>query len=105
MLYCGLATVLLPVMLSTLLLRALSAVTFSFLAVVEPLLSIGVAWLGETLSLSLIGWLGVVLIVLSLLWQALATHRSGSRAIASLAPVVREKRPFCSLVVRKEYNR
>ena len=72
LLYCGLGTVVVPVVLSTILLRFLSAVTLAFLALLEPLASLGFASVWGSLSLSLVGWLGVGAILLSLLLQVRA---------------------------------
>ncbi|HEU5376249.1 MAG TPA: EamA family transporter [Ktedonobacteraceae bacterium] len=72
LLYTSLATVLIPVVLSTLLLRRLSAVTLAFCAILEPTISLGLASLLGTLSMSWTGWLGIGLILLSVLVQAIS---------------------------------
>lgn len=69
-LYCGLGTVLIPLIMSTFLLRYVSTVTWAFLAVLEPLLSLVFAYLLGAISLGLFGWCGVSLIFLSILLQA-----------------------------------
>jgi drug/metabolite transporter (DMT)-like permease len=76
LLYCGLATVLIPQVIVTILLRSISAVTLAFLAVLEPLMSIGFASLWGKMSLNLPGWCGVSLILLSLFFQAQASRPS-----------------------------
>jgi drug/metabolite transporter (DMT)-like permease len=79
LLYCGLATVLIPQVIVTLLLRQMSAVTIAFFAVLEPLLSIGFAFLWGELALNILGWCGVSLILLSLLLQAHASRREAQK--------------------------
>jgi drug/metabolite transporter (DMT)-like permease len=86
LLYCGLATVLVPQVILTLLLRQMSAVTIAFFAVLEPLLSIGFASLWGKISLSVPGWCGVSLILLSLLLQV-----NASRLAAQKQPEVSDK--------------
>jgi drug/metabolite transporter (DMT)-like permease len=88
---CGLATVLLPQVVLTLLLRKLSAVTLAFCAVLEPLCSIGCAWLWGTLALPLVGWCGVALILLSLLVQAGASRLDTPKPLA-IAGTVQDER-------------
>ena len=73
--YTSVATVLLPIVIVTLLQRALSAVTLSFLAVLEPLTSIGFACWQGTSSIGFPGWFGVGLILLSMLCQVGAATR------------------------------
>jgi drug/metabolite transporter (DMT)-like permease len=70
--YASVGAVLLPILLLTLLQRVLSAVTVAFLAVLEPLGSIGFASAFGTLALPFIGWWGVALILVSMLLQARA---------------------------------
>ena len=84
-LYTGLATVLIPLVISTALLRYLSAVTLAFLAVLEPLISIVFAYLLGSITLGFFGWCGVSFILLSILLQAsagrphaLKTQREGA---------------------------
>jgi hypothetical protein len=52
-----------------LLLRKLSAISLSFLAMLEPLASIGFAWWQGAIAMTVLGWLGVGSIVLSILVQ------------------------------------
>ena len=70
LLYTGLATVLVPVVLLTMLLRYLSAVTLAFLTILEPLVSIAFAYALGAISFSFFGWLGIGCILLSILAQA-----------------------------------
>ena len=72
--YCGFATVLIPQVLLTILLRHVSAVTIAFCAVLEPLVSLGFASWWGTISLDSWGWCGVSLILLSLLFQGVASR-------------------------------
>ncbi len=72
--YCGFATVLIPQVLLTILLRHVSAVTMAFCAALEPLLSLGFASWWGTVSLDSWGWCGVSLILLSLLFQGVASR-------------------------------
>lgn len=74
--YTSWATVLLPVLISTSLLRSISAVTLSFAAILEPLISLGFASALGALSLPWLGWLGVGSILLSVLIQAGAAATS-----------------------------
>lgn len=74
MLYCGLAAVLIPLVISTVLLRTLSAVTLAFLSILEPLISLGVTLASGSLSLPLVGWCGVSLVGVSVLLQAHPGH-------------------------------
>ena len=74
-LYCGLATVLVPQVILTILLRQMSALTLAFCAVLEPLISIGFASLWGKISLDLFGWCGVGLILLSMLLQTYASRK------------------------------
>jgi drug/metabolite transporter (DMT)-like permease len=78
-LYCGLGTVLVPLVLSTLLLRFLSPVTWAFLAILEPLCSLVFASLVGTVPLGLVGWGGVSLLFLSILFQAHAGRPHATR--------------------------
>lgn len=78
-LYCGLGTVLIPLVLSTLLLRWLSAVTLAFLGILEPLISLALASVSGSLSLSLVGWCGISLILLGMLVQAHAGRPFATR--------------------------
>jgi len=75
LLYCSLGTTLVPLILLTILLRSISATTLAFLAVLEPLISIGFAYVFSSLALGVIGWCGVGCILLSMLLQA-----NGSRS-------------------------
>lgn len=74
LLYCGLATSLVPQVILTLLLRHMSAVSLAFCAILEPLASLGVASWRGALSLDVPGLCGVSLIFLSLLLQANASR-------------------------------
>lgn len=65
--WCGLGTVAVPVILLTLLLHRLSAVTLAFLALIEPLTSLLWATALGSLSLPPGGWIGVGCLVVSLL--------------------------------------
>lgn len=87
--YASVGATLLPVLLLTLLQRVLSAVTVAFLAVLEPLVSIGFASALGSLALTLIGWWGVALILLSVLLQARAAARVNASTSEDHA-VVRE---------------
>ena len=69
-LYCGLGTALIPLVITTFLLRYISPVTWAFLAVLEPLFSLVFAYLLGAISLGFFGWCGVVSIFLSMLLQA-----------------------------------
>lgn len=85
--YAGWATVLIPVLLFTFLLRSVSAVTIAFSAILEPLMSIGFACALGTLSLPLLGWMGVGCIFLSMLIQmvvALLSVTSSTRGKESM---------------------
>ncbi len=68
--YTSLATVLIPVALSTFLLRHISAVSLAFFALLEPLASIVFAAVFGSLSFPFFGWFGVGFIFLSVLVQA-----------------------------------
>lgn len=70
LLYASIVTVLIPVVISTILLRYISAVTLAFCAVLEPLVSIAFAYALGTLSFAFLGWLGVGCILMSVLVQA-----------------------------------
>ena len=70
LLYTSFAAVLIPVVISTMLLRALSAVTLAFCAILEPVISIAFAYTLGSLSLPLLGWLGAGSILLSVIVQA-----------------------------------
>jgi len=78
LLYCGLATVLIPQVILTILLRHIGAVTLAFFAVLEPLISLGFAYWWGKISLNLFGWCGVILILLSIILQAYASRRPTS---------------------------
>lgn len=69
LLYASLATVAVPVVVLTLLLRHLSAVTLAFLALLEPLISLAFAYVLGSLSLAVPGWIGVGCIFAGLLLQ------------------------------------
>lgn len=66
-LYTGIGTVCLPLIISTLLVREIGAVTWAFLA---PVFSLVFAYVSGAMSLGPFGWGGVSLIVMSLLFQA-----------------------------------
>jgi drug/metabolite transporter (DMT)-like permease len=82
--YASWATVLLPILLFTFLLRSASAVTVAFFSILEPLMSIGFASALGTLSLPLLGWIGVGGILVSVLVQsgAAALSNTSSRGSA-----------------------
>jgi drug/metabolite transporter (DMT)-like permease len=67
--YTSWAALLLPIVINTLLLRKLSAISLSFLAMLEPLASIGFAWWQGEIAMTVLGWLGVGSIVVSILVQ------------------------------------
>jgi drug/metabolite transporter (DMT)-like permease len=81
--YTSFAAVLIPVVISTMLLRALSAVTLAFCAILEPVISIAFAYTLGLLSLPPLGWLGLGSILLSVIVQAGA-------AAANRAPAASE---------------
>ena len=68
--------VLIPILLFTFLLRYASAVTVAFFSILEPLMSIGFASALGTLSLPLLGWVGVGSILVSVLVQSVAAALS-----------------------------
>lgn len=75
--YIALPETLVPMILLTLLQRYVSAVTISFFAIIDPLLSAGLAFLaGERLPV--LGYIGFSLVLVSVLFQALI----GAREIA-----------------------
>jgi drug/metabolite transporter (DMT)-like permease len=76
--YASWATVLIPLLLFTFLLRSVSAVTVAFFAILEPLMSIGFTFALGTLSLPLLGWMGVGCILLSVLIQTVAALLSST---------------------------
>jgi drug/metabolite transporter (DMT)-like permease len=78
-LYCGLGTALIPLVITTFLLRYISTVTWAFLAVLEPLFSLVFAYLLGTISLGFFGWCGVIFIFLSMLFQANAGRQQAAK--------------------------
>lgn len=81
--YASVGATLLPILLITLLQRVLSAVTVAFLAVLEPLVSIGFASALGSLALPLTGWWGVALILGSVLFQTQAGFWRANRCSES----------------------
>jgi drug/metabolite transporter, DME family len=79
LLYSSLVTVLIPLVISTVLLRYVSAITLAFLAVLEPLISVGFAYTLGSISLGIVGWCGVGLILLSMLLQANASRPQSTK--------------------------
>ncbi len=77
--YASWSAVLIPILLFTFLLRYASAVTVAFFSILEPLMSIGFASALGTLSLPLLGWIGVGGILVSVLVQ------SGAAALSNTA--------------------
>jgi drug/metabolite transporter (DMT)-like permease len=92
-LYCGLGTAFIPLVITTFLLRYISTVTWAFLAVLEPLFSLIFACLLGAISLDFFGWCGVITIFLSLLLQANAGR---PRATKQEAPGARNPEPALS---------
>jgi drug/metabolite transporter (DMT)-like permease len=93
-LYCALGTVLIPLVITTFLLRYISTVTWAFLAVLEPLLSLVFAYLLGSISLGFVGWCGVSSILLSMFLQANAGR---PRAMKRTAPDAPEPGPTTSV--------
>jgi drug/metabolite transporter (DMT)-like permease len=88
--YASWSAVLIPILLFTFLLRYASAVTVAFFSILEPLMSIGFASALGTLSLPLLGWIGVGGILVSVLVQ------SGAAALSHTASTGGESTVRCS---------